>query len=163
ELSTALDVTFKTQVLKLFKTFNTEENTYHLLIKHYLGVVSEICYRVVIMYDFLVVELGTTREILKYHQHSYTRELIRSLPKITGKKQKLYSIPGTVPKITTGMVGCRFATRCELDFERCTQADPPIFTIEGGRLSRCFLHDIKGGEVGDGQAAVKSSAVKKIL
>ncbi|HLR81062.1 MAG TPA: ABC transporter ATP-binding protein [Bacillota bacterium] len=163
EPTTALDVTIQAQVLQLMKKLHTEENTSLLLITHDLGVVSELCDRVVVMYAGQVVEQGTTREILKDPQHPYTRGLIRSLPKLTGNKQKLYSIPGTVPKITTGMVGCRFAPRCELAFDRCTQADPPLFTIEGGRLSRCFLHDIKGGEVGDGQAAVKSSAVKKIL
>src|SRR5699024_11913310 len=101
------------------KKLHNEENTSLLLITHDLGVVSELCDRVVVMYAGQVVEQGTTREILKDPQHPYTRGLIRSLPKLTGNKQKLYSIPGTVPKITTGMVGCRFAPRCELAFDRC--------------------------------------------
>lgn len=149
--------------LRIMEKLHIEKNTSILLITHDLGVVAQLCDRVVVMYAGQVVEQGTIREILKDPQHPYTRGLIRSFPKLTENEQKLYSIPGTVPKITAGIVGCRFAPRCEFAFERCLQADPPLFTLEGRRLSRCFLHDVERGEDGDGQATVRSSSVKKIL
>ncbi|HEX6593252.1 MAG TPA: ABC transporter ATP-binding protein [Bacillota bacterium] len=163
EPTTALDVTIQAQVLQIMEKLHIEKNTSILLITHDLGVVAQLCDRVVVMYAGQVVEQGTIREILKDPQHPYTRGLIRSFPKLTENEQKLYSIPGTVPKITAGIVGCRFAPRCEFAFERCLQADPPLFTLEGRRLSRCFLHDVERGEDGDGQATVRSSSVKKIL
>src|SRR5690625_1653275 len=102
-----------------------------------------MCDRVVVMYAGKIVEEGTVREILKDPQHPYTKGLIRSLPKLQEREQKLYSIPGTVPQPKLGRIGCRFARRCEYAFERCCQADPELYGIDKGRRSHCFLHDEK--------------------
>src|SRR5699024_3059890 len=111
------------------------------------GVVAETCDRVVVMYGGQVVEEGTTREVLKDPQHPYSKGLIRSIPKLNEKEQKLYSIPGTVPKPKIGRVGCRFAPRCEFAFERCFQENPELYSLENGRTSRCFLNDENEGDV----------------
>jgi peptide/nickel transport system ATP-binding protein len=147
EPTTALDVTIQAQILDLMRNLNKKRNTAILLITHDLGVVAEICDRVVVMYSGKVVEEGTTREILKDPKHPYTKGLIRSLPNIHEKKQILYSIPGTVPRPKIGMVGCRFAPRCELAFDRCFQENPELFSLGEGRRSRCFLYDEMEGNV----------------
>ncbi|MUK89337.1 ATP-binding cassette domain-containing protein [Ornithinibacillus sp. L9] len=147
EPTTALDVTIQAQILDLMKKLNEEKETAVLLITHDLGVVAEICDRVVVMYAGQVVEEGTTREILKDPRHPYSQGLIRSLPKLHEKDQKLYSIPGTVPKPKMGMVGCRFRDRCRFVHERCYQENPELFSLENNRLSRCFLSDDAEGKV----------------
>lgn len=146
EPTTALDVTIQAQILDLMKKINKEEQTSILLITHDLGVVADICDRVVVMYSGQVVEQGTKREILKEPQHPYTQGLIRSLPKIHGREEKLYSIPGTVARPKVDQVGCRFAPRCEFAFERCFNESPALYPVGDGRESRCFLHDDKEGE-----------------
>ncbi|MBN6205723.1 ABC transporter ATP-binding protein [Ralstonia pickettii] len=146
EPTTALDVTIQAQILDLMKKINHEKNTSILLITHDLGVVADICDRVVVMYSGQVVEQGTKREILKDPQHPYSQGLIRSLPKLHGQDKKLYSIPGTVARPKINQTGCRFAPRCEFAFERCFKEKPVLYDLENGRKSRCFLHADKEGE-----------------
>lgn len=143
EPTTALDVTIQAQILDLMRDLNKQHNTAIMLITHDLGVVAEMCDRVVVMYAGQVVESGTVREILKDPEHPYTKGLIRSLPRLDGRDEKLYSIPGNVPQPKMGRVGCRFAPRCELAFNRCFIEDPELLDIGDGRQSRCFLHDEK--------------------
>ncbi|GEL76008.1 ABC transporter ATP-binding protein [Tenuibacillus multivorans] len=145
EPTTALDVTIQAQILDLMKNLNKENDTSIMLITHDLGVVSEICDRVVVMYSGQVVEEGTVREIIKDPQHPYTKGLIRSLPKLNEREQKLYSIPGTVMKPSMEQVGCRFASRCEFAFDRCFKANPELYSLGEDRKSRCFLHDEEKG------------------
>jgi len=141
EPTTALDVTIQAQILDLMKKLKKENNMSILLITHDLGVVSEMCERVVVMYAGQVVEKGTVREIIKNPKHPYTKGLIRSLPKMAKNNQKLYSIPGTVPRPKIGRVACRFAPRCEYAFERCFKENPALFSLDSSRASRCFLYD----------------------
>ncbi len=146
EPTTALDVTIQAQILDLMRNLNKEKGTAILLITHDLGVVAETCDRVVVMYGGQVVEEGTTREVLKDPKHPYSKGLIRSIPKLHEKEQKLYSIPGIVPKPKVDRVGCRFAPRCEFAFERCFQQNPELYSLENGRSSRCFLNDENEGD-----------------
>lgn len=153
EPTTALDVTIQAQILDLMKKLNEEKETAILLITHDLGVVAEICDRVVVMYAGQVVEEGTTREILKDSTHPYTKGLIRSIPKLHEKNQSLYSIPGTVPKLRMGMTGCRFKDRCEFAHERCFTETPELFSLGNNRYSRCFLLEDKERKVASDREA----------
>ncbi|WP_047985721.1 ABC transporter ATP-binding protein [Ornithinibacillus californiensis] len=157
EPTTALDVTIQAQILDLMKKLNQEKETAILMITHDLGVVAEICDRVIVMYAGQVVEEGTTREILKDPKHPYTKGLIRSIPKLHEKDQQLYSIPGTVPKPKMGNVGCRFNDRCEYAHDRCFAETPELFSIINNRYSRCFLlDDSEGKVVTDAEANIRS-------
>lgn len=141
EPTTALDVTIQAQILDLMKSLNEEKGMAILLITHDLGVVADICHRVVVMYAGQVVEEGTVRTILKQPKHPYTQGLIRSLPKLTERKQQLYSIPGTVPQPGTIEQGCRFAERCEFAFEDCFQKNPALLELDDGHACRCLLYE----------------------
>ncbi|PTL39311.1 ABC transporter ATP-binding protein [Alkalicoccus saliphilus] len=154
EPTTALDVTIQAQILELMKRLNEEKGTAILLITHDLGVVAEICDRVVVMYSGKVVEQGSVRTILKDPKHPYTQGLIRSLPKITERDERLYSIPGNVPKPGTILKGCRFAPRCPHVFDRCIQEDPELLQLEGEHLCRCFLYAEEGGVKDDRETTV---------
>lgn len=146
EPTTALDVTIQAQILDLMKKLNKEKGTAIMLITHDLGVVAEMCDRVVVMYAGKVVEEGSVRTILKEPKHPYTRGLIRSLPKMNNRDQRLYSIPGNVPKPGSIKEGCRFAARCDEVFDRCYKEDPELIQLSGGHTCRCFLYE-KEGEV----------------
>lgn len=140
EPTTALDVTIQAQILDLMKSLNQSKGTAILLITHDLGVVADICNRVIVMYAGQIVEEGTVRMILKDPKHPYTQGLIRSLPKLTEREQELYSIPGTVPQPGSIEVGCRFAERCEYAFDACFTENPPLFELEESRACRCLLY-----------------------
>jgi peptide/nickel transport system ATP-binding protein len=141
EPTTALDVTIQAQILKLMKDLNQNFNTAIMMITHDLGVVAEVCQRVVVMYSGKIVEEGDVHTIFKNPKHPYTIGLIQSVPDIREKKERLYSIPGNVPKPGSIKQGCRFAARCEHAFERCFKENPGLYeTGELGHKVRCFLH-----------------------
>ncbi|ONK21770.1 peptide ABC transporter ATP-binding protein [Bacillus sp. VT-16-64] len=157
EPTTALDVTIQAQILDLMKKLNTENETAILLITHDLGVVAEICDRVLVMYSGQVVEEGTMRQVLKDPKHPYSQGLIKSLPVLHKKQQKLYSIPGTVPQPKIGAVGCHFAPRCEFAFDRCFVETPELYALAKGGSSRCFLYEGKESEQGEHAKATLGS------
>lgn len=147
EPTTALDVTIQAQILQLMRELNNRLNTAVMLITHDLGVVAETCERVVVMYGGQIVEEGPVSEIFKNPQHPYTKGLIQSIPDMRVKKDRLYSIPGSVPKPGSIEIGCRFAERCEFAFDRCTKENPPIYQTGEQHTSRCFLVEEKEREL----------------
>ncbi|WP_019242928.1 MULTISPECIES: ABC transporter ATP-binding protein [Bacillus] len=149
EPTTALDVTIQAQILELMKDLNKKLETSIIMITHDLGVVAEICQRVIVMYAGKVVEEGTVENILKNPKHPYTIGLLKSVPDIHAKKARLFSIPGNVPKPGTILEGCRFAARCEFATEKCLNESPLLYGVEEqGHFVRCFLHD-QGGSKDD--------------
>ena len=155
EPTTALDVTIQAQILKLMRDLNERLNTAILLITHDLGVVAETCERVIVMYAGQIVEEAPVNEIFKNPQHPYTKGLIQSVPDMRYKKDSLYSIPGNVPKPGSITTGCRFATRCEYAFDRCTQENPALYETSAIHKARCFLLEEKGGVL-HGESAAES-------
>jgi len=146
EPTTALDVTIQAQILALMKDLNEKTNTSIILITHDLGVVAEICERVIVMYSGQIVEQGDVRTILKNPQHPYTKGLLKSVPELRGKRERLYSIPGTVPAPGTIQNGCRFAPRCSEAFGKCHEEEPQLLNLEKEEHEvRCFLHILKEG------------------
>lgn len=143
EPTTALDVTIQAQILALMRDLNERLNTAVMLITHDLGVVAETCERVIVMYGGQIVEEGPVKEIFESPQHPYTKGLIQSVPDMRYKKERLYSIPGNVPKPGSIKKGCRFAARCEYAFERCLNENPQIYHTNDHHISRCFLAEEK--------------------
>ena len=149
EPTTALDVTIQAQVLEMMNDLRKKQNTSMIMITHDLGVVAEICQKVIVMYAGKVVEEGDVEVIFQNPKHPYTSGLLKSIPDIRAKKERLYSIPGNVPKPGSITEGCRFAARCEFVHERCLGESPPLYATEDdGHYVRCFLHD-KGGSKDD--------------
>lgn len=146
EPTTALDVTIQAQILALMKDLNEKLDTAIVLITHDLGVVAEVCERVIVMYAGKVVEEAPVIEIFKNPKHPYTHGLLQSVPDVREKKDRLYSIPGNVPKPGSIKAGCRFAARCEFVHERCLTDTPPLYKVEDAdqHTVRCFLHESGG-------------------
>ncbi|GGH84326.1 peptide/nickel transport system ATP-binding protein [Pullulanibacillus pueri] len=147
EPTTALDVTIQAQILELMKTLNREFNTSIIFITHDLGVVAEICDRVLVMYNGRVVEQGTIHTLFKAPKHPYTKGLIQSVPDVREKKQRLYSIPGMVPSPGEIKKGCPFAPRCERALAQCYEIEPPFIKYENGDAVRCLLYEAEKKEV----------------
>ncbi|RHW34774.1 ABC transporter ATP-binding protein [Lysinibacillus yapensis] len=151
EPTTALDVTIQAQILKLMKELNKQFKTAVLLITHDLGVVAEVCERVIVMYAGQIVEEAPVEELFKNPRHPYTKGLIQSVPDMRYKKETLYSIKGNVPKPGSIAMGCRFAPRCEFAAERCTTENPPLYDVGEMKVhkSRCFLQEMEGSEIAE--------------
>jgi peptide/nickel transport system ATP-binding protein len=143
EPTTALDVTIQAQILDLLVELQRAHGMALLLITHDLGVIAEVCDRVVVMYGGQIVETGTTEEILTRPEHPYTQGLLASLPGIGDRDVRLNPIPGTVPSAVDWPEGCRFRDRCSFAWERCTEFAPDLLPVDGGasRFARCWLLD----------------------
>lgn len=140
EPTTALDVTVQADVLRLLQRLQSELGLALLLITHDLGVVARIADRVSVMYAGEIVEHATVAALFARPSHPYTRGLLDSLP-IPGKTPRgepLGSIPGTVPRLAPGFVGCPFRDRCAHAAPACA-TDVPWREAAPGHLYRCIL------------------------
>jgi oligopeptide/dipeptide ABC transporter ATP-binding protein len=139
EPTTALDVTVQKQILDLMRGLIEGSGSGLLLITHDLGVVAQTADDVAVMYAGNIVEQGPARDVLKNPSHPYTIGLLRSLPGAGPPKARMEVIPGTVPGLWNRPGGCAFHPRCPHAFERCSLDAPPLFDLEGGKKSRCWL------------------------
>ena len=140
EPTTALDVTIQAQILELMKKLRQEHGTSILLITHDLGVVAEMCHRVVVMYAGQIVEQADVGELFASPKHPYTRGLLQSMPSLSGGQERLNAIPGTVPMLAEMPPGCRFAPRCPYVMDICRRKNPDLFPLSDRRRCRCWLH-----------------------
>lgn len=143
EPTTALDVTIQAQILKLMKQIKQDNDMSMLFITHDLGVVAEMCDRVVVMYAGEIVEVAEINELFDNPLHPYTKGLLASLPTNNDRKSELYSIKGQVPRPEEIGEGCAFANRCPFAFDKCYAKTPPAFS-EGDHLSKCWLQEPEG-------------------
>lgn len=148
EPTTALDVTIQAQILDLMSELKASKGTAILLITHDLGVVAEMCDRVVVMYDGRVVEESDVVTLFTHPRHPYTQGLMKSMPTLDSEEKRLYSIKGSVPAQGSLRIGCSFAPRCEHAMAICREQSPPLQEIELGHFSRCFLHASAEGRTG---------------
>lgn len=146
EPTTALDVTIQAQILELMKKLQDQMNMSIMLITHDLGVVAEMCDRVIVMYAGEVVEESLVVELFDNPKHPYTKGLLASLPDINEQKEYLSSIPGVVPAPGNMPSGCRFAERCPQAHGRCKEI-PPLFETESGSRVKCWLYEQVEAEV----------------
>jgi peptide/nickel transport system ATP-binding protein len=139
EPTTALDVTIQAQILDLLKDLQNRFGTSILLITHDMGVVAETCSRVIVMYGGEIVEEATVADIFAKPHHPYTEGLLGAMPRVGQEKERLQTIPGTVPPPTRWPQGCRFHDRCRYAWEKPEREHPPLFEVGPGHRSRCFL------------------------
>jgi len=139
EPTTALDVTIQAQILELLQQLQRRFGMSILLITHDLGVVAETVSRVIVMYGGEIVEEAAVRTLFAEAHHPYTEGLLAAMPRLGEDRERLRTIPGTVPPPTRWPDGCRFHDRCAYAWERCTREHPPLYQIGGGHVSRCHL------------------------
>jgi oligopeptide/dipeptide ABC transporter ATP-binding protein len=143
EPTTALDVTIQAQILDLLLDLQKEYGMSIIFITHDLGVVAEFCTKVMVMYLGQVVESADVKTIFTSPQHPYTQGLMKSIPSIDGiRKEKLFTIEGTVPPLSDIPKGCRFSNRCPYVKDVCHQDMPGLTDIgESSHSVRCWFHE----------------------
>ena len=147
EPTTALDVTVQAQILGLIKSLQREIGMALILITHDLGIVNQMCERILVMYSGRIAESASREALLNRPAHPYTVKLLESDPRGVSRDVRLNVIRGMVRPATEFPDGCRFADRCDHAAPRCEAAQPPLFPREGGKAdsgeAACYLFDPK--------------------
>ena len=145
EPTTALDVTIQAQILDLMRGLQAKLGTSIILITHDMGVVAEMASRVSVMYAGRIVEQARVQELFDRPYHPYTRGLLASIPVMGVVKERLDTIPGSVPNLIDLPPGCKFAPRCLARIEHhlhiCTEQEPHLIEYEPGHKVRCWLYE----------------------
>jgi oligopeptide/dipeptide ABC transporter ATP-binding protein len=138
EPTTALDVTIQAQVLALIRKLARETGAAVLLVSHDLGIISQMCDRVIVMYAGRIVEQASIAAVFGAPAHPYTRALVDCLPRVDGSEQ-LGTIAGVMPGLRALPSGCRFHPRCPIAERRCSAETPTLDPVGPGHLVACHL------------------------
>lgn len=140
EPTTALDVTIQDQILRQLRELDKEYGASIIFITHDLGVVAELCDRVLVMYGGLIMEEARIEDIFERPGHPYTMGLLHSIPDVEQEKsERLEPIPGSPPDMTNPPAGCPFAPRCSYARKVCAGSLPDFVEVGEGHRTRCFL------------------------
>lgn len=141
EPTTALDVTIQAQILEIMKQLKEEKDMSIVMITHDLGIISEVCDKVIIMYGGKIVESAPVDELYSRPSHQYTIGLLASLPRLDDdQKNPLKPIEGSPVDLMNPPKGCAFAPRCEKCMKICLDEQPPYYEIGENHYSACWLH-----------------------
>ncbi len=141
EPTTALDVTIQAQIIELLDALQAELGMAVLFVTHDLGVVAEVCDRVVVMYAGQVVETARVDQLYRKPRHPYTEGLLASMPQVGADSRDLESIPGRTPDPWAMPRGCRFHPRCPYAASVCVEQPPPLAPLGDERRTRCARHE----------------------
>lgn len=146
EPTTALDVTTQAQILELINGLKRDMDASIIMITHDLGVIAEMCDRVLVMYAGNIVESAEVFELFENPRHPYTQGLLSSIPNVEinkSRQKRLTTIKGFVPHPANFPKGCRFHPRCPYAFERCVESNPQLLSIMGNseHFARCWLEE----------------------
>ena len=141
EPTTSLDLTIQAQYLSLLSDLQKRYHLALIFITHNLGIVAKMCDKVAVMYAGRMVESGPVRQIFNRPAHPYTEALLRSIPRLTDRRERLTAIEGQPPDMTSPPSGCAFHPRCPKAIERCQEQDPPTFEVAADQRARCWLAD----------------------
>lgn len=140
EPTTALDVTIQAQILELIKVLEQKYSTSLLMITHNLGIISELCKNVAVMYAGTIIEYGTVKEVFSHPLHPYTKGLLGAIPTLDDDKERLIAIPGAVADPYHLPEGCSFGPRCEGCTKVCRQTVPQLIKINDNHYAACWNH-----------------------
>lgn len=141
EPTTALDVTVQAQVLELMKELQQEFGMAIMIITHDLGVIAETSDNVAVMYLGKIMEYASAHDLFHHPMHPYLQALLKSIPSIVGKGERLAMIKGTVPDPLSILRGCLFASRCSEIKKICqSEEEPPVIEVEKGHQVKCWLY-----------------------
>jgi peptide/nickel transport system ATP-binding protein len=139
EPTTALDVTTQAQILDLLRELNESRGMAILLVSHDLGVIADLCDRVVCVYAGEVVEDASLEMALRAPSHPYLAGLLKAMPRVGSRGTQLYAIPGSVPAPGTAPLGCHFGSRCAHYQPVCAERQVLLPSRTGGTV-RCVRH-----------------------
>jgi oligopeptide transport system ATP-binding protein len=140
EPTTALDVTIQAQILELMQSLQKKLGMAIIMITHDLGVIADVCDEIIVMYAGRVCERGTADEIFYNPCHEYTKGLIRSIPKVAARHEKLVPIAGSPIDLLNMPAGCAFAARCDGAMKICLEQQPEEIRINCDHIAACWLN-----------------------
>ena len=152
EPTTALDVTIQAQILELMQSLQKKLGMAIIMITHDLGVIADMCDEIIVMYGGKVCERGTADEIFYNPRHEYTKGLIRSIPRISEKHEKLVPIAGSPVDLLNLPKGCAFAARCDHAMKICLEQPPEEAVVNDSHIAACWnnvrqmMEEAKDGE-----------------
>ena len=138
EPTTALDVSIQAQIIALLKRLTKEQGAAVMLVTHDMGVIAEACDRVAVMYAGRVAEIGPVAEVIHRPAHPYTVGLMGSIPSMTGERERLAQIDGSMPRLTAIPSGCAFNPRCPRVQDRCRRERPDL-AAAGATRAACWF------------------------
>ncbi len=143
EPTTALDVTIQAQILDLLRSLQSDFGMSIIFISHDLGLMAEFAQEIAVMYAGKIVEHAETPALFRTPKHPYTRGLLRSLPGVRNRGERLPTIRGMVPDLRKLPSGCRFQDRCDLVSELCRDEEPALQRLEQSDVA-CFHAEVQG-------------------
>ncbi|MBU0937009.1 MAG: ABC transporter ATP-binding protein [Spirochaetes bacterium] len=142
EPTTALDVTIQAQIIDIMKDISEKLGTSIILITHDLGVIAELCSKIIVMYGGMAMEKGSIDDIFYAPSHPYTKGLLKSLPRVDEKTHgRLNPIKGSPPDLMKPPTGCPFAPRCPHVMQICKEEAPALYDLGNAHQSACWLMD----------------------
>ena len=138
EPTTALDVTIQAQILELMRGLQTKYSTSLLMITHNLGIISELCNQLAVMYAGRIIEYGLAKDVFESPQHPYTVGLIGALPSLDGPRHRLTAISGIIADASNLPGGCAFHPRCTKCRKECKTKQPPMRHVGNNHFVACF-------------------------
>ncbi len=141
EPTTALDVTIQAQIFDLMEKMK-DDDTSLLLITHDMGVIWELCDRVLVMYASNIVEEGLVKDVFTAPAHPYTKALLNSMPSLSKHTNRLNAVEGQVPSPLNFPKGCHFSDRCPSSFDQCISQKPILKSINKNQKAACFLYPV---------------------
>ena len=140
EPTTALDVTIQAQVLQLINDLKAGHDMSVIFITHDLGVIAEMADDVAVMYMGKIVEYTTVEKLFRAPVHPYTIALMKAMPSLDGRRERLESIEGTVPTPINLKPGCPFFSRCSQAVAGlCDRSDVSLTQVSSDHWVRCTL------------------------
>jgi peptide/nickel transport system ATP-binding protein len=138
-----LDVSIRTELLRLMLDLRKERGLTYLFITHDLSLAWVIADRIAVMYLGRIMEIGAAEDVIKHSHHPYTRALVGVSPSPDPMNAETRAartiLKGETPNAAAIPAGCRFHPRCPLAFDRCRVEEPPLFDVGGGQEAACWL------------------------
>ncbi|MGB9880379.1 MAG: oligopeptide/dipeptide ABC transporter ATP-binding protein, partial [Anaerolineae bacterium] len=144
EPTTNLDVTIQAQIINLLMELQKDIGLTLVMITHDMGIVTQMCKCVVVLYAGNVMEIGSIEQIFQM-PHPYTEALLKAVPRLD-QTRKLISIPGNIPNLINPPSGCRFHPRCQYATDKCKEEIPPLVDVGDGHMISCHRwRELNGG------------------
>ncbi|HET7168627.1 MAG TPA: ABC transporter ATP-binding protein [Candidatus Limnocylindrales bacterium] len=138
-----LDVSIRTELLRLMLALRHERGLTYLFITHDLSLAWVIADRIAVMYLGKIMEIGPAEQVIRTPRNPYTQALVSVSPApdppTAGTRAQRTILQGETPDAVRIPTGCRFHPRCPLAFDRCSVEEPPLFDVGGGQSAACWL------------------------